>query len=82
VEAGNTTAVATRATQRVLSLFSGAGMGANMSTAKGTRWGLLNAVTQYVDHEAGRTADVRLDSAWFGRGQAHKEYAHRLLTPA
>lgn len=70
----------TRSTGRVLELFDGAGMGADLATAKGTRWGLLNAVTQYVDHEMGRTHDTRLDAAWFGRGRDFKQQAVDLLT--
>lgn len=64
---------------RVLELFQGAGMGADSSGAKGTRWGLLNAVSQFVDHEAGRTADARIDAAWFGKGDALKSRAAELL---
>jgi phage/plasmid-like protein (TIGR03299 family) len=57
-------------------LFSGAGMGAGMSSAKGTAWGLLNALTQYVDHDRqARSQDNRLDSAWFGTGAAIKAKA-------
>lgn len=70
----------TRSTGRVLELFDGAGMGADLATARGTRWGLLNAVTQYVDHEMGRTPDTRLDAAWFGRGRDYKQQAFDLLT--
>lgn len=69
-----------KATPRVLELFDGAGMGADLKTARGTRWGLLNAVTQYVDHEMGRTPDTRLDAAWFGRGRDFKQQAFDLLT--
>lgn len=64
----------------VLDLFQGLGMGAGMKTAKGTRWGLLNAVTQYVDHVQGRTDDTRLDSAFFGRGASLKEQTFKALT--
>ncbi len=64
-----------RSVDRVLELFNGAGMGADLPTAKGTAWGLLNAVTQYVDHEMGRTRDTRLDSAWFGEGSRLKQSA-------
>lgn len=69
----------TRAITRILDLFKGEGMGAGLSTAKGTTWGLLNAITQHVDHEQGRTGDSRLDSAWFGRGNTIKQSAAELL---
>jgi len=71
-----------RSVDRVLELFGGAGMGADLPTARGTSWGLLNAVTQYVDHEMGRTRDTRLDSAWFGEGNKLKQSALELLVPA
>lgn len=64
-----------RVTSRVLELFAGAGMGADMRGSKGTRWGLFNAVTQHIDHEMGRSDDTRLDSAWFGRGDSFKQAA-------
>lgn len=69
-----------RSIARVLELFDGDAMGAELKTAKGTRWGLLNAVTQFVDHEMGRTPDTRLDNAWFGRGNAFKKDALNVLT--
>lgn len=58
---------------RVLELFQTEGMGSGLKSAKGTRWGLLNALTEYVDHEQGRSQDTRLDNAWFGRGDALKQ---------
>lgn len=32
----------------------------------GTGWGVLNAVTHYCDHKAGRAADARLFNSWLG----------------
>lgn len=69
-----------RSVSRVLELFSGAGRGADYKTAKGTRWGLFNAITEHVDHEMGRSRDTGLDSAWFGRGNGFKQKALELLT--
>lgn len=58
-----------RALKKVQSLYDGHGRGAELSAAAGTAWGLLCAVTEYVDHEKrARTPDHRLDSAWFGQG--------------
>ena len=53
---------------------SGAGqIGATeLATTNGNAWGLLNAATQHIDHEAGRSADARDKSAWFGHGEAVK----------
>lgn len=58
-----------RAMKKVLELYSGHGRGAELSSAKNTAFGLLNAVTEFVDHERrARSTDYRLDSAWFGTG--------------
>lgn len=60
----------------VFDLYVGSGMGANLASANDTAWGLLNAVTQYVDHERrARSSDNRLDSAWFGMGASIKQKA-------
>ena len=67
-----------KALQSVYALYSGQGMGADLSSANGTAWGLLNAVTQFVDHERrARSQDYRLDSAWFGQGAAIKGKAYQ-----
>lgn len=39
---------------------------------EGTWWQAYNAATYYYDHLAGRSADTRLDSAWFGANQKNK----------
>jgi phage/plasmid-like protein (TIGR03299 family) len=63
-----------RALAKAQSLFDGAGRGADLASAKGTAYGLLNAVTEFVDHERrARSTDHRLDSAWFGPGAALKQ---------
>ena len=60
-------------------LFKGQGMGATMESANGTWWGLLNGVTETIDHHAGhRTVDARLNNAWFGAGNAKKTEAFEL----
>lgn len=65
----------TKGYARVMELFGGAGYGADLKGAKGTAWGLLNAVTQYVDHERGRSDNGRIGSAWFGAGETMKNTA-------
>jgi hypothetical protein len=40
---------------------------------------MLNAVTELVDHERGRSDNTRLESAWFGTGAAIKNRALDLL---
>jgi phage/plasmid-like protein (TIGR03299 family) len=65
-----------RAMKKVLALYEGHGKGAELASSKGTAFGLLNAVTEYVDHERrARSTDHRLDSAWFGQGANLKQKA-------
>lgn len=65
-----------RALRKVQFLYNGQGHGAELDSAKGTAWGLLNAVTEYVDHEKrARTVEHRMDSAWFGQGAQLKQKA-------
>jgi phage/plasmid-like protein (TIGR03299 family) len=65
-----------RALKRVQQLYHGEGRGAHLCTAKDTAWGLLNAITEYVDHEKrARNTDNRMDSAWFGQGAVLKDKA-------
>lgn len=40
--------------------------------ASGSFWQLINAVSYYTDHLAGKNADTRLDSAWFGSNAKKK----------
>jgi len=65
-----------RALKTVQALYDGKGHGADLASASGTAWGLLNAVTEFVDHERrARNQENRLDSAWFGQGAALKQRA-------
>lgn len=65
-----------KAIQNVYSLFSGAGKGADLASANGTAWGLLNGITEHVDtHRRAMSQDHRLDSAWFGLGAQIKAKA-------
>lgn len=65
-----------RALKRVMVLYEGQGKGAELDAAKGTAWGLLNAVTEFVDHERrARSSEYRMDSAWFGQGAVIKQRA-------
>ncbi len=60
----------------------GSFIGSDHDGKKGTVYGWLNAVTQYVDHDAVTKGDFkqdnRIDSAWFGRGSAVKERAYEM----
>jgi phage/plasmid-like protein (TIGR03299 family) len=65
-----------RALKKVQALYEGHGRGAELAAAQGTAWGLLNAVTEFVDHERrARSQEYRLDSAWFGQGANLKQRA-------
>ena len=68
-----------RGFKRVMELLDGAGIGANAFGVYGTKWGLLNAVTQYIDHERGHNVDTRINNAWFGNGDRLKTQAETLL---
>ncbi len=64
------------AMRKTLSIYNGQGRGAELGSAKGTALGLLNSVTEFVDHERrARNSDYRLDSAWFGQGATLKHNA-------
>lgn len=61
---------------KIMTLFDGHGKGAELASSKGTAFGLLNSVTEFVDHERrARSPDHRLESAWFGQGAALKQKA-------
>lgn len=63
----------------ILELFAGSAKGSNLAGAGGTAWGLVNAVSEYVDHHASaKTADHRASSAWFGTGDELKTRALEL----
>lgn len=65
-----------RANKVVQSLYAGNGMGATLASASGTAWGLVNAFTEFVDHQRrARSEDHRRDAAWFGAGATLKQRA-------
>jgi phage/plasmid-like protein (TIGR03299 family) len=65
-----------RAITKVLAMFNGQGKGAELASSKGTAFGLINAVTEFVDHERkAKNEDFRFDSSQFGVGAAIKQRA-------
>lgn len=65
--------------RNIMVLFEGGATGSELTGGRSS-WQMLNAVTEYVDHVKGNTADSRLNSAWFGNGDAMKSKAYVLLT--
>lgn len=65
-----------QALANVRSLYEGGGRGALLSSSRGTAWGVLNSVTEFVDHHRrARSEDHRRDAAWFGQGAQLKQRA-------
>lgn len=62
---------------RVMELFDGAAIGSDLTEGH-TKWQWVNGVSQWVDHERGRTDDSRLNSAWFGAGEKIKNHAYAI----
>ncbi len=73
---GKTVIVNEQALATVRSLYEGGGRGALMASSRGTAWGVLNSVTEYIDHHRrARSDDHRRDAAWFGQGAQIKQRA-------
>nr|WP_273916466.1 DUF932 domain-containing protein [Pseudomonas sp. TNT2022 ID642] len=65
-----------RAMEKVQNLYEGKGRGSDLESARGTAWGLLNVVTEYVDLERrARSIEYCMDTAWFGQGAVIKQKA-------
>lgn len=62
----------------VFDLFQGRGMGSALVSSAGTAWGMVNAVTQYIDYDAGNNTNNRFRSGQFGPGAQMKIDAFNL----
>lgn len=63
-----------KAMNQIMRMFNGQGRGADLASAKDTAYGLLCAITEFIDHERrAMSQDHRLDSAWFGTGAQLKQ---------
>ncbi|MEA9861292.1 DUF932 domain-containing protein [Xanthomonas campestris pv. raphani] len=65
-----------QAVAKVRALYEGDGRGSKLASSRATAWGLLNAITEHVDHHRrARSDDHRRDAAWFGQGAKIKQRA-------
>lgn len=66
--------------KRILELFNGEAKGWELQGVRGTRWGLMNSITEYFDHHhPARSVDRRLHNTWFAGGNEIKTNAAELL---
>lgn len=73
---GKVSVVNEQAVANTRALYEGGGRGALMASSRGTAWGLLNSVTEFVDHHRRAwSEDNRRDAAWFGQGAQLKQRA-------
>jgi phage/plasmid-like protein (TIGR03299 family) len=65
-----------RGMDTILALFHGGGKGSEKKGSADTAWGLVNSITEYVDHHtAAKTPDHALDRALWGSGSELKTAA-------
>jgi phage/plasmid-like protein (TIGR03299 family) len=80
IMASDTATRAPKGEAEILRLFRGGAIGSDIAGVRGTAWGMLNAVTEYVDHRASTKTDShRMNSAWFNGGDEMKTSAFEQL---
>lgn len=62
----------------IMDLFNGKAIGSDLTKGK-TAWQYLNSITEYADHHMGNNDNNRMNSAWFGQGDALKTAAAEKL---
>lgn len=68
-----------KANKKIMALFTGDAIGFNAEGFKGTPWGWLNSVTEYVDHSMRAKSDShKLNNNLFGTGDAIKNTAREM----
>ena len=77
VDVDNMTTRGANIIKNVFDLYRGRGMGSTLVSSDGTLWGVVNSLTEYVDHHVNSRSDNnRLRSAWFGGGNETKNTAY------
>lgn len=79
VDLDNVSTKSLNTAKNIYELYAGRGRGSTMLSADGTLWGVVNAITEHVDHHArSKSNDVRLQKAWFGSGETMKNEAFNM----
>jgi phage/plasmid-like protein (TIGR03299 family) len=68
---------APRIEAKITELFE-TGRGAELTTARGTVWGLYNAVAEYLTWCRGKSVDNRLDNLWFDGALLRRAHAEAM----
>jgi phage/plasmid-like protein (TIGR03299 family) len=65
-----------KAFQSIMALFDGKQLGGDLKARQGNLWGLVNAVTEHVDHHVkAKDQSTALSNMWFGKGDQLKSAA-------